>query len=306
MSWLAYLPFCLSFILFFVANYINSLVQVWADRNAPIWLPALPDIGHHLLPYWGYYEINNYCLFAAIISVLIRYIFQRDIRLIVFRRWLFIQAVMFTMRAISIYVTSLSVPLPGCNTTATGSPPIEAFYIMLTIHATCGDVLFSGHTVTLTICALAWTTYSKGEEYAPFRWIWRRCGGKELVQGRPCWLYPKLDSAGDPLTLYLTTFLVWTFTICGYLLIITTRFHYTVDVFIGFLLGQLTWSTYHYYIKTLSERRSIVITRFFLWFEGLGRPATNVPVSLLAGSTNTEQQRQQEQLTATEREPINV
>jgi hypothetical protein len=55
------------------------------------------------------------------------------------------------MRSISIFVTSLSVPLPGCNTTAVGSPPIEAFYIMSLIHATCGDVLFSGHTVTCKI-----------------------------------------------------------------------------------------------------------------------------------------------------------
>lgn len=143
-----YLPFIVSFIFFFVTLYINSLVQVWADRNSPYWLAALPDIGHRLLPYWTYYSINNYFLLTAFLLVIVRYIFQRDIRLIVLRRWFFLQGVLFIMRSISIYVTSLSVPLPGCNTTAVGSPPVEAFYIMLTLHATCGDVLFSGHTVT--------------------------------------------------------------------------------------------------------------------------------------------------------------
>jgi hypothetical protein len=278
------LPFCFSFVFFFVTLYINSLVQVWADRNSPNWLPALPDIGHKLLPYWTFYSINNYYLLAAFVLVIIRYIFQRDIRLIVLRRWLFLQAVMFIMRSISIYVTSLSVPLPGCNTTAVGSPPIEAFYIMAMIHATCGDVLFSGHTVTLTLCALAWTTYSKGEEHYPIRWLWSRItGNREIVRGRPGWLFPKLDSTGDPLSFYITTLFVWTFTIIGYLFIIATRFHYTVDVFLGYLLSKLTWDTYHYYIKSLAERRSIIITRFFLWFEGYGRSAANEPVSLLTG-----------------------
>ena len=143
-----YLPFIVSFIFFFVTLYVNSLVQVWADRNSPYWLAALPDIGHQLLPYWTYYPINNYFLLTTFVLVIVRYIFQRDIRLIVLRRWFFLQGVLFIMRSVSIYVTSLSVPLPGCNTTAVGSPPIEAFYIMLNLHATCGDVLFSGHTVT--------------------------------------------------------------------------------------------------------------------------------------------------------------
>ena len=144
----SYLPLVVSLFLFLVSLYINSLVQVLADRNSPYWIPALPDIGHDLLPYWTYFSMNNYYLLASFVLVIIRYIFQRDIRLIVFRRWLFLQAAMFVMRSISIYVTSLSVPLPGCNTTATGSPPVEAFYIMFLIHETCGDVLFSGHTVT--------------------------------------------------------------------------------------------------------------------------------------------------------------
>ncbi|CAF3823311.1 unnamed protein product [Rotaria sordida] len=287
MVW-SYLPLFFSIIFFLISLYVNSFVQVLADRNSPYWIPTLPDIGHRLLPYWTYFSINNYYLLAAFVLVLIRYIFQRDIRLIVFRRWIFIQAVMFIMRSISIYVTSLSVPLPGCNTTAVGSPPVEAFYIMFFIHATCGDVLFSGHTVTLTLCALAWTTYSKGEEHYPIRWLWNRFKSKtqEIIPGRSGWLYPQLDSTGDPLSFYLTTYLVWIFTIIGYLFIIATRFHYTVDVFLGFLLSHLTWQTYHYYIKTLAERRNIIITRFFLWFEGYGRPPANTSVSLLTGPTS--------------------
>ncbi|CAF1617173.1 unnamed protein product [Rotaria magnacalcarata] len=225
------------------------LPVIWADQNIPYWLPTLPDIGHNLLPYCTYFQINNHYISIAFILVIIRYIFQRDIRLIVFRRWFFLQAVMFIMRTISIYVTSLIVPLPSCNTIAVGSPSIEAFYIMFFIHTTCGDVLFSVHTIT---CKLKGMT-------------------QKIVSSGSSWFYPKLDSTGDPLSFYITTLLVWIFTIIGYLFIIATRFHYTVDVFLGFLLANLTWQIYHYYVKNLAEQKSIIITRFFLWFEDYER-----------------------------------
>lgn len=137
----------------------------------------------------------------------------------------------------------------------------------------------------VTLCALAWTTYSKGEEHYPIRWLWHRLRGirGEIVSSRSSWFYPKLDSTGDPISFYFTSLLVWVFTIIGYLFIIATRFHYSVDVFLGFLLAKLTWSTYHYYIKTLGERKNIIITRFFLWFEGYRRSLADEPVSLLTG-----------------------
>ncbi|CAF4778637.1 unnamed protein product, partial [Rotaria sp. Silwood1] len=98
MTRFVYLPVCFSISFFLITLYINSLVQVWADRNSPYWIPALPDIGHNLLPYLTHFSINNYYLLTAFILVIVRYIFQRDIRLIVFRRWFFIQAILFVMR----------------------------------------------------------------------------------------------------------------------------------------------------------------------------------------------------------------
>ncbi|CAF1666154.1 unnamed protein product, partial [Didymodactylos carnosus] len=149
---------------------------------------------------------------------------------------------------------------------------------------------------------LCWTTYSKGEEYRPFIWLYHKLFRRhqQHVQ-RPqsrlfLWFfYPKLDATGDPMTLYFTAYLVWIYAITGYLFLIATRFHYTVDVFIGFLLSILTWKYYHFYIKTLFERSNIMITRFFIWFEGLSKPRTTsmapeyhgqqtaVPISILTG-----------------------
>lgn len=298
-----YLPLLCSFVFFAILFYTNAVVTTIADRVAPYFQPALPDIGHKLLPYWTYFQINNYMIIAAYVFVFIRFLPQADIRVTVFRRWFFVQALMFGMRSISIYVTSLTVPQPGCSTniTALATPAVEAFYVMVGLHSTCGDVLFSGHTVArkyftlelssiswrtrdflVTICALCWTTYARAEEYRPFLFLYRKCGGQREFHF-PAWLFrPKLDAVGDPMTLYFSTYLVWLYTLVGFFFIIATRFHYTVDVFIGCLLTVLTWYTYHSYVKRLLEKRRFIIARIFVWFEGLEGDATT-SISLLNG-----------------------
>jgi hypothetical protein len=144
-----YLPLLCSLIFFAILFYTNAVVTTIADRIAPYYQPALPDIGHKILPYWYYYQVNNYWIIIAYVFIFIRFLPQSDIRVTVFRRWFFVQALMFGMRSISIYVTSLTVPQPGCvtNITALATPAVEAFYVMFGIRSTCGDVLFSGHTV---------------------------------------------------------------------------------------------------------------------------------------------------------------
>jgi len=134
----------------------------------------------------------------------------------------------------------------------------------------------------VTICALCWTTYARAEEYRPFLFLYRKCGCKQKFHC-PEWLIrPKLDAVGDPMTLYLTTYFVWLFSITGYLIIIATRFHYTVDVFLGCILTVLTWYAYHSYVKRLLEKRRFIIARIFIWFEGLEGDAST-SISLLNG-----------------------
>ena len=134
----------------------------------------------------------------------------------------------------------------------------------------------------VTICALCWTTYARADEYRPFVFLYRKCGCTRQCR-LPEWLfYPKLDAVGDPMTLYFTTYIVWLYSIMGYLFIIATRFHYTVDVFLGCLLTVLTWYTYHSYVKRLLEKRRFIIARIFVWFEGLEGDATT-SISLLNG-----------------------
>jgi len=141
--------------------------------------------------------------------------------------------------------------------------------------------------VSVTICAMCLTTYSRGEEYRPFLWLYRKTGFRKCHP--PKWfIRPKLDAVGDPMTLYFTTYIVWLYSITGYLVIIATRFHYTVDVFLGCLLTVLTWKAYHSYVKRLLEERRFILARMFVWFEGLQGDAST-SISLLNGPKTTQE-----------------
>eukprot|EP00995_Heteronema_vittatum_P009872 NODE_5252_length_520_cov_239.218684_g3888_i0.p1 GENE.NODE_5252_length_520_cov_239.218684_g3888_i0~~NODE_5252_length_520_cov_239.218684_g3888_i0.p1 ORF type:complete len:116 (+),score=38.95 NODE_5252_length_520_cov_239.218684_g3888_i0:35-349(+) len=60
--------------------------------------------------------------------------------------------------------------------------------------------------------------------------------------------------------------LVWTVVAVGYLAIIATHFHYTIDVVVGFWLTFLFWKMYHSYVPTLHLRDS-VLARILQWAE---------------------------------------
>ena len=268
-----YLPTVFAGCFLFLAAYANSVIQVYSDYNSPDSRDPLPDLGHRIFPHWDFTNICDYWLFAMVCSAALRYAFVPTVRAIIFRRVMFIQGIMFCLRAISIIVTELNIPQQSCESTATGNPWVEGFLIIATIHHTCGDVMFSGHTTTITVAALTWTMYSKGEEW---NWLMRRIAPSDAVapvasSARSCsprsCLRPDLDAVGDPVSCYITPVLVWAAAITGYCMIITTRFHYSVDVFIGFTLTQLVYRYYHMYIKTVVERTG-PIASFVRWFEG--------------------------------------
>ena len=68
-----------------------------------------------------------------------------------------------------------------------------------------------------------------------------------------------------------TVLLVWLFYLLGLFFILSTHFHYTIDVYIGFLLTTLTFHCYHYYIKSALESHNYTAA-FFRWFETIRLP----------------------------------
>lgn len=160
------------------------MVQCGADGTQRC--PPLPDLGHDLFPRIESVAICDYWLYAVVGLTIVRFspfFVSKSLSLVMLRRWLFLQGSLFWMRGISVAITRQSVPQENCVTTALGNHWVEGIYIMLGIHVTCGDIMFSGHTAGITLCVMLWTHYSKGEE-------WRPCCG----DSRP-FFTPNLDAA---------------------------------------------------------------------------------------------------------------
>ncbi|XP_055152774.1 phosphatidylcholine:ceramide cholinephosphotransferase 2 isoform X1 [Symphalangus syndactylus] len=146
--------------------------------------------------------------------------FKTALRSIVGRRFCFIIGTLYLYRCITMYVTTL--PVPGmhfqCAPKLNGDSQAKVQRILRLIsggglsitgsHILCGDFLFSGHTVTLTL------TYLFIKEYSPRHFWWYH-----LI----CWL---LSAAGI---------------IC----ILVAHEHYTIDVIIAYYITTRLFWWYH-------------------------------------------------------------
>ena len=60
---------------------------------------------------------------------------------------------------------------------------------------------------------------------------------------------------------------VWTFAAIGYFMITASRFHYSVDVFIGFALTFMVFEFYHSHIHAMWDSRDSKINVVWVWLE---------------------------------------
>ncbi|EDR24386.1 sphingomyelin synthetase, putative [Entamoeba dispar SAW760] len=220
-----------------ICGYWNSVFQIYADSIAGFWKYkhqpfVLMDIFFDILPYVQSNRISDLYLKYCIVITIIRFLFT-PLRSIILRRYCFIQAVIFLFRGFSVFATLLPNPMISCKSDAIGNPFVEGFYVMLGYHHTCADLLFSGHTANLTVCAFIWEYYS---EKVPFF--------NPLVE-RIC---------------------AWVIAFIGYFIFLANHFHYSCDVFIGFIVAGLLFNLYHTYIKTISTRNNF-FNSFLRWFE---------------------------------------
>ncbi|XP_038677207.1 phosphatidylcholine:ceramide cholinephosphotransferase 1 isoform X2 [Scyliorhinus canicula] len=139
---------------------------------------------------------------------------------IVGRRFFFIVGTLYLYRCITMYVTTL--PVPGmhfsCSPKLFGDVEAQFRRIMKMIaggglsitgaHTMCGDYLYSGHTVMLTL------TYLFIKEYSPKQWWWYHWS---------CWIL----------------------SIVGVFCILLAHDHYTVDVVVAYYITTRLFWWYH-------------------------------------------------------------
>uniref|UniRef100_A0A1A8JTE1 Phosphatidylcholine:ceramide cholinephosphotransferase 1 n=1 Tax=Nothobranchius kuhntae TaxID=321403 RepID=A0A1A8JTE1_NOTKU len=141
-------------------------------------------------------------------------------RSIIGRRFFFIVGTLYLYRCITMYITTL--PVPGmhfkCSPKLLGDWEAQMRRIMKMIaggglsitgsHSMCGDYLYSGHTVMLTL------TFLFIKEYSPKRYWWYQ------------WL-------------------CWTLSAVGIFCILLAHDHYTVDVVVAYFITSRLFWWYH-------------------------------------------------------------
>ncbi|KAI8367940.1 PAP2 superfamily C-terminal-domain-containing protein [Choanephora cucurbitarum] len=186
----------------------------------------LRDLLHDAFPRVADTQIVNYLLTTTLLYTLVGFAVQSPdwtTRFIVLRRFGFIMGFIYVFRGITLLVTTLPSSLidecrpPEIELTGTVG---QRFGFLLSVIGgsalTCTDNIFSGHTSMMVSCCMVWRVHSKLRR--PFAWI-----------------------------LYLIA-------TAGILMILFTRFHYSIDVVLAIYITYTAWNIYLQYIQEASMK----------------------------------------------------
>jgi len=158
-----------------ICLYLMSVMAVVSGMRYPKGMPDLPDLGFDLLPVMDRQEttVPNAMLLIALIGTVFRALFH-DKGVTMIRRFLVIHGSCALLRCICMVATSYPDPNRLCNSyQAPDGPTSFPFWRETVVHSgflTCGDLMFSGHTLVYLLIALTWQKYTTKYE-KPFVWI---------------------------------------------------------------------------------------------------------------------------------------
>ncbi|KAH8398791.1 hypothetical protein KR222_003930, partial [Zaprionus bogoriensis] len=235
----------------FVVTWITSFVMVIVHERVPDMkrYPPLPDIFLDNVPHipWAFNmcEITGSLLFSVWLIVLIFHKY----RMVLLRRFFALAGTVFLLRCVTMLITSLSVPGTHlqCNQKdfAIDDPNVDMFGALvirmtrayriwsglgMSIQGvrTCGDYMFSGHTVALTLLNFFITEYT-------------------------------------PRNLYFLHTLTWLLNMFGIFFILAAHEHYSIDVFVAFYITSRLFLYYHTLANNRALMQSDS-TRTRIWF----------------------------------------
>jgi hypothetical protein len=214
-------PMIVACIFFISVTYIMAIVQVSIQnfsvkRGIDRNLPIY-DVGFEVLPYSNHEHLPDLVVTGLMISVISIIFLNRGLQIFIdlVRRFLTVMGCVYAIRTISISITLLPNPFPQCKASQMGNPAVDALLILIGQTKTCQDCFFSGHSVAICLSVLVWYDYLKAR-------LWIRM-------------------------LSIPAALI------GGFVIISSHFHYSVDVMFGFLISFFVWKYFHSFIHRISR-----------------------------------------------------
>jgi len=248
-----------------ISGYRTPLINIegpnWAKQKH-----TLPDLGHDLVEYlfegsdildWAVlpHRFANLMILCAVVFSLIH-----PKRLLVLRRFLVVFAILSFLRGICVLVTSMPDPSLDCRAQFEPNAPtgkyknftvyeiiwdsmLRAPKVMYSneLYPTCGDMIFSGHTVLYTCCYMIFHQYC---------YVGQECNNH--VRTFEFWITNIMRKV---------MFVIWFFACCS---VITTKLHFTIDVILAAYLTITCWKWYHVACEIEKLRNS---NRFLKWME---------------------------------------
>lgn len=231
----------------FLVTWVTAVVMVIVHDKVPDMkkYPPLPDLFLDNVPHipWAFdmCEITGSFLMAIWTGVLL---FHKH-RFILLRRFFALAGTVFLLRCFTMLITSLSVPGSHLKCEPRSYPPADdlahwgrrlqqAYDIWsgagMSVRGvrTCGDYMFSGHTVALTLLNFFITEYTSRN-------------------------------------LYLLHILTWVMNMFGIFFILAAHEHYSIDVFIAFYITSRLFLYYHTLSNNQALMRSDS-SRTRIWF----------------------------------------
>lgn len=209
----------------------DSPTSTLRTTNAPPQPDLLFDVIHPNANLGGGH-LADYLLFGMIAITFLRFLFNPR-GLTAFRRYLAVYATCTLLRATTVATTTLSNPrapedFPNDPCGGSYEPPSTAreFWIATVFPKgmiTCGDLMFSGHSLVFTSLALGWTYYSN-----------------TIVERVAAWLYAGV----------------------GYFALLALRLHYADDILVAIYINVFLWVLYHVIAMDWNVRKQWRVVAF--------------------------------------------
>jgi hypothetical protein len=195
--------------------------------------PPLPDIGFDLLPtserLCAHSEIETYFLISVMLYTLFRRMLFYPNGWLVFCRFAVSDGVLMILRATTVAVTSLNNPWPACNQCGLPDGCPNSLWDAVTYTMArfplydCGDLIFSGHTAHFLMMGFIWSTYRSSSS--------------------------SFSSSMSSLCATVERGVVWAAVLGGLSLLLSCRFHYSIDILVAFYLSVCVWLAWSYLLN---------------------------------------------------------
>ncbi|EQC41999.1 hypothetical protein SDRG_00846 [Saprolegnia diclina VS20] len=222
---------------------LGTFVMCWSNslawyRNPKNLLP-LPDLGHDVFPEWKNLAINEHVyheeaekipdIIMGILTITTTiFAGMHPARWKIVQRFFIVYGSLCMMRSVTVISTSLPDSAEKCRAmTPLGNLQsgahrweditmravlVRSLKLLVPVgEVTCGDMVFSGHSMLMVLCAMTWHTY--------YKWV--------------------------PGSINYIKVTIWLITIAGLISIVWVRMHYTLDVVLALYFTVTVWSSYH-------------------------------------------------------------